>query len=175
MRLLPLIIALPLLAACSVKADSDAKKAEVSIGGVEIDADGEKATVSVGGESGMKIETDGFKAALDIPGMDIGGKDFDIDGMKLYPGSVVKGMAVNATGKGDAKTSTVKVTFTSPAAPDAVLAHTEAEAKREGFTATRSGLGLTGSDGKDKSIQVRVAAAGKGSTGTLTLTDAKAG
>ena len=173
MRLLPLIVALPLLASCSVKADSDEKKAEVSVGGVEVSADGDKATVSVGGETGMKIETDGFKAALDIPGMDIGGKDFDIDGMKLYPGSVVKGMKVNATGKGDAKRGTVKVTFTSPAAPDAVLTHAEAEAKREGFTATRDGLALTGSDGKDKSIDVRVAAAGNGSTGTLTLTDVK--
>ena len=172
MRLLPLFVALPLLAGCSLKADSDEKKAEVSIGGVEVSADGEKASVSVGGESGMKIETDGFKAALDIPGMDMGGKDFDIDGMKLYPGSVVKGMKVDATGTGDAKTGTVKVTFTSPAAPDAVLAHAETEAKREGFTAARAGLAMTGSDGKDKALEVRVAAADGGSTGTLTLTDA---
>ena len=173
MRLLPLFVALPLLAGCSLKADSDEKKAEVSVGGVEVSADGKRASVSVGGESGMKIETDGFKAALEIPGMEMGGKDFDIDGMKLYPGSVVKGMKINATGKGDTKRGTVKVTFTSPAAPDAVLAHAETEAKREGFTAARAGLAMTGSDGKDKALEVRVAAADGGSTGTLTLTDAE--
>lgn len=173
MRLLPLIIALPLLASCSVKADSDEKKAEVSVGGIEIDADGDKASVTVGGEKGLKIDTDGFKAAVEIPGMEIGGKNFDIDGMKLYPGSVVKGMAVNATGKGDTKRGTVKVTFTSPAFPDAVLAHAEAEAKREGFTARRDGMTVTGTGGEDKSLEVRVAKTDGGSTGTLTLTDAK--
>lgn len=171
MHVLQLMFVLPLLAACSVKSDDD--KAKVSVNGIEIDANGDKALVSIGGEKGLKIDTDGFKAAVEIPGMELGGKDFDIDGMKLYPGSSVKGMTINATGKGDTKRGTVKVSFTSPAAPDAVLVHAAAEAKREGYAATRDGVSLTGNDGKDKSIEVRVAGAGSGSTGTLTLTDAK--
>lgn len=167
MRLLPLIVALPLLAACSGKADSDNGTASVSIDDSILPGDSSLS------DKGLKIDTDGFKAALEIPGMEIGGKDFDLDGMKLYPGSSVKGMTVQARAKGGEKKGSVHVTFTSPASPDAVLAHAEKEAAREGYAVGRSGLGLTGSDGKDKSIAYIVAAEGRGTRGSVTLTDKK--
>lgn len=173
MRLLPLIIALPLLASCSVETDSEKDKAQVSVGGVKIDADGEggKATVSVGGDNGLKIDTDGFKAAVEIPGMEFGGKNFDIDGMKLYPGSTIKGMRVDARDKDGDKNATVVVTFMSPAAPEAVLAFAEKEADREGYAVGRSGRGLTGGDGHNKGIAYVVDASGTGTVGTVTMTD----
>lgn len=165
MRLLPLIIALPLLASCSVKADSDKKTASVSIGDSILPGDSSLS------DKGLKIDADGFKAALEIPGMEIGGKKFDLDGMKLYPGSSVKGMTVQARAKDGEKKGTVRVTFTSPASPDSVLAFAEKEAAREGYAVGRSGLGLTGSDGKDKLIAYIVAAEGSGTRGSVTLSD----
>jgi len=170
MHLSQLIFALPLLAAaCSVNSDDD--KAKVSVGGIEIDANGDKALVSIGGEKGLKIDTDGFKATVEIPGMNLGGKGFDIDGMKLYPGSTIKGMRVDARDKDGDKNTTIVVTFTSPAAPDVVLAFAEKEADREGYAVGRSGRGLTGGDGSNKGIAYVVDAEGSGTRGTVTLTD----
>ncbi len=169
--ILSVLATLPLLAACHAKVDSKSKDGTTFEKTVDIDSDGGHAMVSVGGEHGLKIDTDGFKAALDIPGMEFGGKDFDIDGMKLYPGSKVKGMKVKAHDTEGDKSGTVTVTFVSPASPDAVLVHAEAQAKDEDYTVTRSGLTLTGKKDGDKSFVYSVVADGARSVGTLTMTD----
>ena len=191
MRALPLLLfaapSLVVLAACSGKADDKHGKSSVTIadGGRVAIATGDgdtnvavsrsdgASTVSVTGDHGIKIDTDGFKAALDIPGMNIGGKDFDIDGMKLYPGSTVKGIAVRARETDGKKTGGATFTFTSPATPDAVLVHAEAQAKAADYTVTRSGLTLRGTKDGESSFVYTVAAAGAGTTGTVTMTDTK--
>ena len=168
MRTVVLLAALALpLAACGAK---DEEKASAPVDTAEARA----ATVEVGGSSGLKIDTDGFKASVEIPGMEMGGKDFDLDDMTLYPGSKVTGMAITARDKDGDKSGVVKVTFFSPAAPDAVLAHAAKEASREGFTVTRSGLGLTGSGAEDKALAYLVTAEGAGTRGTVTLSDGSA-
>ena len=165
MRTLVLLTALALpLAACGSK-EKEATSVTVDT------AEARAATVAVGGSSGLKIDTDGFKASVEIPGMEMGGKDFDLDNMTLYPGSKVTGMAVTARDKDGDQSGGVKVTFFSPAAPDAVLAHAEKEADREGYAVGRSGRGLTGGDGRNKGIAYIVEAEGTGTRGTVTLTD----
>jgi hypothetical protein len=56
----------------------------------------------------------------------------DIDGMKLYPGSEVKG--INVTDQKGAGNSRVEMRFTSPATPDKIAAYFEAAARDQGFT-----------------------------------------
>ena len=173
MRALPLLLAAPVLvglAACSVKADD---KADAKAASVDINLGDDKASAVAGGERGIKIDTDGFKAALDIPGMDIGGKDFDIDGMKLYPGSKVKGVAIRAREKDGKKSGGATFTFTSPATPDAVLVHAEAQAKDADYTVTRSGLTLTGTKEDGDTFTYTVAPAESGTSGTIVMSDTK--
>ena len=171
LALILLAVALPLTACKRHRHDADDKTVTIEKT-VTVTTDGDKSMVSVGGEHGLKIDTDGFKAALDIPGMEFGGKHFDIDGMHLYPGSKVKGMKVKAHDADGDKSGTVTVTFTSPATPDAVLVHAAAQAKDQDYSVTRSGLTLTGKKDDDKSFVYTVVADGPGTAGTLTLTDA---
>ncbi len=98
------------------------------------------ATAKVGDDtvSGLNIDSDKFKANLAIPGLSFGGDHMDLSGMKLYPGSTVKGMRVHAVDRPGAEKGEVIVTFTSPAAPLAVAQHMAAQAQKAGFTLTRN-------------------------------------
>ena len=166
-----LVLPVALLAGCHAKVDRKDKDGTSFEKTVDIDSDGAHSTVSIGGDHGFKIDADGFKAAIDIPGMAMGGKHFELDGMKLYPGSTVKGMSVKAHDRDGDKSGTVTVTFASPGTPDAVLTHAEAQAKDEDYEVTRSGLTLTGKKDDDHSFVYTVAADGNGSTGTIVMTD----
>ncbi|WP_419815347.1 hypothetical protein [Glacieibacterium sp.] len=147
-RFLPIFITLPLLA-CHA----------------------ESTTKSTAADHGLKIDANGFKASLDIPGMALGGKDFDISGMKLYPGSEVHGMKVTAHDKDGAKQGTVTVSFTSPAPPEKVLTEAETEAKANDWTMTRSGDTLNGINDDGDTMTYTVTSSGSASTGTIILTD----
>ena len=144
----PILIVLPLLAACHSEPQTTATT-----------------------DHGLKIDTDGFKASLDIPGMSLGGKDFDISGMKLYPGSQVHGMKVAAHDKDGDKHGTVTVSFTSPATPEAVLTQAAAQAKAHDWTLTRTGSSLIGINDDGDTMTYTVTPAGTASAGTIVLTD----
>jgi hypothetical protein len=72
-----LLLPLVLVAACERKAEN---------------------TQAAGAATGanVKIETPAFKADLDLPFMDALGDKMDVDGVKLFPGSKVAGVNVNA-------------------------------------------------------------------------------
>lgn len=166
MRLLTAaLIALPLLAGCS---KSNADKSDA---GVErtVSVEGEKAAAALGGQSGLKIDTDDFKASLEIPGMSMGGKAFNIDDMTLLPGSKVRGMNIVKHDKNDTKDGVVTITFVSPGAPAAVLEHAEAQAKEHGWAVARSADGVGATKG-GKTIAYKVAAAGPDTAGTVVIT-----
>ena len=163
MRILPVLIALPLLAACHAKVSDkdDATTATAT-------ADGKTATAS--SEAGsFKIDTDKFKASLEIPGMALGSKDFDIDDMTLLPNSTVNGMAVQSRETDGSKHGKVTIKFNSPGTPDAVLAHAESQAKDKGWAVTRTGDGLTGTKG-ERTIAYAVTPNGSTTKGSVTIT-----
>ena len=163
MRAIAALASLALLTACNSKSEDKERTVSKT---VVID---QKAVAATGvGENGFKIDTDDFKASLDIPGMTLGGKDFDIDGMKLLPGSQVRGMKVVSREQNGDKNGVVTVSFTSPATPDAVLSHAEAQAKGEGWTVARTATGLGATKG-EKTLAYKVAAAGTATSGTITI------
>jgi hypothetical protein len=127
--------------------------------------------------SGLNIDTDKFKANLEIPGMSFGADDMDMDGMKLYPGSRVKGVRVKASDRDGDKHGTVTMDFTSPAAPAAVADHMGAQAKKAGFTVSgASAAGLTGTKAEDKeanSFTVTLSASGDATVGQMVMTGSK--
>lgn len=127
--------------------------------------------------SGLSIDGDKFKANLAIPGLAFGGDDMNLDGMKLYPGSTVKGMHVHAVDRPGTDTGEVVIDFTSPAAPAVVARHMADEARRAGFTlavdtAAQVGGTRAGSDETNR-FAVTVNPNGDGTAGQLTMTGTK--
>ena len=117
MRFAFLIPPMMLLAACG-QGEEKKDKTEVSInagdehGGVQI-------TAGKDGNGRIKIGGDGVGIDMKIPDfvdLDVEGA-FDIDGVKLYPGSNVTTVNVDATDKNGQDRATVKLGFTSPATP----------------------------------------------------------
>ncbi len=127
--------------------------------------------------SGLKIDTDKFKANLDIPGISFGGDHLDMDGMKLYPGSTVNGVNVHATDKPGAKNGGVVIGFTSPAAPAVVAQHMAEQARGAGFTLTRNTTaqisGTKLDDDGTNYFDVTLAAKRDKTVGQLTVTGVK--
>ena len=136
---------------------------------------GDQATANTG--TGLSIDSDKFKANLDIPGLAFGGDDMNLDGMKLYPGSTVKGMHVHAVDRPGTDKGEVVVDFTSPAAPAVVAQHMADEARRAGFTLVvntpvQVGGSKAGTDETSR-FAVTVSPNGDGTAGQLTMTGMK--
>ncbi|WP_219892331.1 hypothetical protein [Aquisediminimonas profunda] len=87
------------LSACGSRDDGKDKD-----GVVAINADSKTGKVDV--------KLPGFSANLNLPKIMLDHSNFDLDGVKLYPGSKVRGVVVNA-GEGDK--AKVRVSFESPA------------------------------------------------------------
>lgn len=127
--------------------------------------------------SGLKIDTDDFKANLEIPGLSFTGDHMDMDGMKLYPGSRVKGMHIHAIDKGGREKGEVVMDFTSPAAPATVAQHMADQARKAGFTlAANTGNNVSGSkveDGETNTFAVTLSPNGDATVGQMTMSGSK--
>lgn len=146
MRLAFLIPPMLLLAACGQEKDKASDSTEASI---NADGDGGKVQITTGKDGGkLKIGGDGVNIDLNIP--DLGDlnidTDFDIDGVKLYPGSQITKMDIDASDKAGAKDATVKFGFSSPAAPTKAADWMAGEFGKKGVTIARKGDVLTGTD-----------------------------
>src|SRR3569832_447594 len=77
--------------------------------------------VTVNAEEGGKVEFNlpFVKGQVQVPGGLMHNGIFDIDGVKLMPGSSLTGVSVFAADKG----STVNIAFAAPASPEAVRAY----------------------------------------------------
>jgi hypothetical protein len=163
MRFAYLLPPMMLLAACGQSEKKD--QPEVSInagddqGGVHISADKDGGRIKIGGEgAGIDMKLPDF-ANLDIE------SDFDIDGVKLYPGSKVTTVNVDANVRDDSDKAKVELGFTSPAAPTKAADWMAGEFARKGVKVTRTGDTLAGrsKDGDDFTIDfVPDGAAAKG-------------
>jgi len=137
MRNAMLLLALPpllLLGACEVKVGDKDKTAAAGTDGasVSIDAGGNVAIAAKDGADGMSISVPGFEGKMKIPGLELGGDNMDIDGMKLYPGTKLSG--INVTDRSTEGNGVVHMRFTSPAAPDKVSAYYADAARNADFT-----------------------------------------
>jgi hypothetical protein len=128
--------------------------------------------------STVAIDTSGFKANIEIPGIEFDGSKMDIDGVKLPTGSAIKGMRVNATDKDGQERGSVVFDFASPLAPVAVADHLTAQMKDSdwtGVTRTTAAdgaivLAATKADDGTDHIEYRLTADGTSATrGTATI------
>ncbi len=166
--ILPLI-ALPLtLAACDRVQERVEEKIQEKVD--------EKAEVSIStgdgsedGKTNISINADGFKLDLDIPDLNIDARTDKSD--KIYPGSKITGLNVNANrknGKGDAE---VELRFTSPAGSEEVATWFADKMRKDGGTATISGNTVTGTSDEGKAFTLRLDGDGDTTKGTLNLTE----
>jgi hypothetical protein len=167
------LTSLLLLSGCGSSADADEKGTDVSIN-MQADGDSSVAAGSDGDKGKLSITTDGFEAKIAMPKIDMGGGDFEIDGVKLYPGATVTGVNINANDKGGSGASTVDFRYTAPATPDTVRDWYAKEFKARGVTATTSANGIAGISKDGDNFTMTFAPSGEGKTsGTIRVTDKK--
>ena len=169
MRFAFLIPPMMLLAACGQGGDKK-DQPEVSInagdaqGGVHISAGKDGSRIKIGGEgAGIDMKLPDF-ANLDIEG------DFDIDGVKLYPGSKVTTVNVDANardGKDDAK---VELGFTSPAAPAKAADWMAGEFAKKNIQVQRAGDTLRGTTKDGDDFKIDFGPDGANAKGKVTIT-----
>jgi hypothetical protein len=102
-------VAVLALSACSSR-DDGKDGTNISINGK--DKDGVVAINADGKTGKVDVNLPGFSANLNLPKVMLDHSNFDLDGVKLYPGSKVRGVVVNA-GEGDK--AKVRISFEAPA------------------------------------------------------------
>lgn len=170
MRLAFLIPPMMLLAACGSEEKKSTEGTEVSInagdeqGGVQIKTGKDGGNIKIGGDgAGIDIDISDF-VDLDI------GSDFDIDGVKLYPGSKVTKVDVDANDRNGADKATVKLGFTSPAAPTKAADWMAGEFAKKGVKVTRTGDTLAGKDKDGADFTIKFAPDGANAKGEVVIT-----
>ena len=169
MRFAFLIPPMMLLAACGSEEKKSGDATEVSInagdehGGVQIRTGKDGGNIKIGG--------DGAAIDIDIPDfvdLDIE-SDFDIDGVKLYPGSKVTTVDVDANDKNGADKAVVKLGFTSPAAPTKAADWMAGEFAKKGIKVTRTGDTLAGKDKDGADFRINFAPDGANAKGEVVI------
>jgi len=168
MRLAFLVPPMMLLAACGQGEDKkDATQVSINAGG----ADG-GVQITTGKDGGrLKIGGEGVDIDMKIPDfvdLDVTG-DFDIDGVKLYPGSNVTTVNVDANDKDGAGKATVQLGFTSPAAPAKAADWMAGEFAKKGVKVTRSGDALAGTDKDGDDFTINFAPDGANTKGEVRI------
>jgi len=102
---------------------------------------------------------------IKVPGQMMRNSDFDIDGVKLMPGSSVNGFNVNAHDK----TARVEMTFTAPGSPDEVRSYFLEQFKQKGDEVTLAGDAVTGQSKDGDRFTIRVGPAQSGSQGKIEI------
>lgn len=169
MRLAFLLPPMMLLAACGSGEKKSESGTEVSInaqgdgGGVNIRTGKDGGKISIGGEgAAINIDVPDF-VDLDIE------SDFDIDGVKLYPGSKVTRVDVDANDRNGADKATVKLGFTSPAAPKTAADWMAGEFAKKGVKVARTGDTLAGKDKDGADFTINFAPDGANAKGEVVI------
>jgi len=156
------------LTACSDKNDS------ISINATIDDSSNGTSTDDVAierKEGNLSVKIPGISANVNLPGGLLAKSDFDIDGVKLYPGAAVTSMKVDAK-SGDAQSSVVRIAYAAPGGAAEVRDWYVKAFAEKAIAIVRKGDGLTGktSDGDTVTMTFAAAAGGK-STGTIDIVD----
>ncbi|MCP3734824.1 hypothetical protein M9979_08065 [Sphingomonas sp. RP10(2022)] len=117
-----------------------------------INADGGNVAGALDARSGeVKVNVPGFSGQFKLPKLQIDTADFDLNGVRLYPGSTIEAMDV-----GSGRNDGVRIRFRSPATPDQVRGWFQERLAKAGFTITRDGRGLTGTTEEDKPFRLEL-------------------
>lgn len=154
-------IALPLavvLAACGGSGDGTS---------VSIKGEDGNTLASVGKDGRVEIKAPGFEGSVKLPKFEFGADNFEVDGLKLYPGSTIANLNVDASG---GKDGSVKVEFDAPAAAGQVQNWFREQMQSAGFTVDLKDGALSGKTGDGSPFALKIVPQGDGkSRGTLSV------
>ncbi len=171
--ILPLLIG---LSACDNDAttnDADANASGTSINVAAKGDKGEDIRITADGDTGkVAVNLPGFDANVRLPKVLLKDSNFDIDGVKLYPGATVSSINVQGDKTGVWDGDRVQIIFSAPADPKPVRDWFVKAFAEKAVAAKVSGESLVGKT-KDGTPFTMSFAAGKGgtTTGTVILDD----
>ena len=147
-----LFLIVPLLAGCSVHSKNPANGDD----NVTINAD----------QSGkVAFNLPFVKGEVTMPSGFMHKGNFDIDGVKLMPGSQVTGFSVFARDEG----ANVQMTFDAPAPPDAVRSYFIDQFRKRDVKAALAGDAVSGKTRDGSAFTIAVSPSAKGSQGTIDI------
>jgi hypothetical protein len=159
MKLIALILSSALvLSACSSK-DDGTKGTDMTLNATG--DKGESVKASADGNTGkVAVNLPGFKAEIDMPKIHLDAEDFEMNGAKLYPGSKIDKVNVEAMkAKGGNDNGVVNVTFTAPADLATVKAwFTKEMTETADFKLTPNAAGLSGTNDKGDAFTLNLSA-----------------
>ena len=151
MNRLTMLALVPLLSGCGIHARNPHGDDNVSI---QADENGHIAFNLPIAEGQVKVPTSMMRNS-----------NFDIDGVKLMPGSQVNGFSLDAHHEG----ATVNMSFAAPAAPDQVRAYFLDQFKKQGVEAALAGDAVTGKSKDGSPFTIQVTPAPSGSAGKIVI------
>jgi hypothetical protein len=105
------------------------------------------------------------KGEVKVPSGFMHNGNFDIDGVKLMPGSQVTGVSVDAHDNG----AVVNVAFTAPAPPGDVRSYFVDQFKKQGVEAALAGDSVSGKSKDGSPFAIQVGPAASGSEGKIVI------
>lgn len=172
---MPLLLALP---ACHVAKSPSKDEAAHEGTSISVNAkseSGDDVKITADGETGkVSVNLPGFDANITLPKVVLKDSNFDIDGVKLYPGATVSSVNVKADKRDGDNNARVQIVFSAPAEPKPVRDWFVKAFADKSVAAKVSGESLVGTT-RDGTPFTMDFAAGKGgsTTGTIVLDDTK--
>lgn len=149
-----LLMLLPLLAACNVHSKNPA-------------AGDSDVTIKADESGNVAFDLPFVKGQMKVPSGFMHNGDFDIDGVKLPPGSSVTGFSVFARDKG----STVNMSFNAPTSADETRSYFVDQFKKQDVEAALAGDAVTGTTKDGDPFTIEVSPTGNGSQGKIVIQD----
>ena len=123
-------------------------------------ADGNVA-IATDGNGVTSVKMPGVDASIKLPKIDIDEADFDVNGVKLYPGSTIRNFNLDANDSGtDKHKGRVGIAFEAPASLDKVQAWFRDNMAKRGFKVAAQGNGFAGTTDDGEPITLELSADG---------------
>lgn len=175
------LLLLPLLAgvsACDVETSTDAADTNATGTNININATsgkGEDVRITADGDTGkVSVNLPGFDANVTLPKVMLKDSNFDIDGVKLYPGAHVTSVNIQGDKSGTGDGNHVQIIYSAPADPKPVRDWFAKAFADKSISTTVAGESLSGKtrDGTPFAMTFAPGKAGT-TTGTIVIDDRK--
>lgn len=143
------LLALPLVA-CAPEGNTS----------ISIENEGGNISFSSDESGRAEIKAPGFEGTINLPKIDIDAADFEMNGVKLYPGSRISAFDLKAAESEGRDSGKVAVRFEAPASLDKVQAWFRDAMAKQGFKVTPAGNGFAGTTDKGEPVTLELEAGG---------------
>ncbi|MCW3835179.1 hypothetical protein ACFQ1E_01010 [Sphingomonas canadensis] len=122
-------------------------------------------TIEADGSGTAAVKGPGIDISARLPKIDIEAADFEVGGVKLYPGSTIRDFNLKANERiGEKSEARLTITFDAPAPLDKVRPWFRDNMVQRGFKLTPAGGGFTGTTAEGDPIRLELEAGGEGKT-----------